>query len=111
MPCLYFWAQPLQQWLFLITVAVVHRAVTHLSKKRTTQPMILVMKKWLTTNKCYLIGAAIGSVGGFCYWKFIGCTSGSCAITSSPINSSLYGAMMGALVSGMFKKEEKKTAS
>jgi hypothetical protein len=69
------------------------------------------MKKWLTTNKHYLIGAAIGSVCGFFYWKFIGCASGSCAITSSPINSSLYGAMMGALVGGMFKKEEKKTAS
>lgn len=106
---LYFLAQPLQQWPYLITVAVAHRAVTHLSKKRTTQPIILAMKKWLTTNKHYLIGAAIGSVCGFCYWKFIGCASGSCAITSSSINSSLYGAMMGALVGGMFKKEAKKT--
>ncbi|MFC4230413.1 DUF6132 family protein [Parasediminibacterium paludis] len=67
------------------------------------------MKKWLTNNKYYFIGAMISSLCGFCYWKFIGCASGTCAITSKPVNSSLYGAMMGALVASMFKKEEKQT--
>lgn len=44
------------------------------------------------------LGILLGSLGGFAYYYFIGCNSGSCAITSSPINSSLYGAMMGGIL-------------
>jgi hypothetical protein len=54
-----------------------------------------------------LIGISLGAVVGFAYWKFIGCASGTCMITSKPLNSSLYGALMGFLVAGMFKKEMK----
>ena len=54
-----------------------------------------------------MVGAVVGGLVGFLYWKFIGCNSGTCKITSSPLNSSLYFAMMGALVFSMFKKEEK----
>ena len=54
----------------------------------------------------------LGAIGGYIYWQQIGCDSGTCAITSKPLNSTLYGAMMGALLLGMFKKEEKtKTAN
>ncbi|MFN3300037.1 MAG: DUF6132 family protein [Sediminibacterium sp.] len=70
------------------------------------------MKKWLNKNKLYLIGSLLGAIGGYIYWQQIGCDSGTCAITSKPLNSTLYGAMMGALMLGMFKKEEKtKTAN
>ena len=62
------------------------------------------MKKWLNNNKLYLIGALLGAIGGYIYWQQIGCDSGTCAITSKPLNSTLYGAMMGALLLGMFKK-------
>ncbi len=65
------------------------------------------MKKWANNNKLYIIGAVVGAIGGFLYWNFVGCASGTCAITSSPINSSLYGAMMGALVLSLFQKEIK----
>ncbi|MBS1558866.1 MAG: hypothetical protein JST69_09065 [Bacteroidetes bacterium] len=54
-----------------------------------------------------IIGVGIGSVAGWLYWKYIGCTSGSCPITSNPLHSSLYGAGMGGLLFGMFKKENK----
>jgi hypothetical protein len=54
-----------------------------------------------------LIGISLGSIVGFTYWKFIGCASGTCMITSKPLNSSLYGALMGYLIAGMFKKETK----
>ena len=47
----------------------------------------------------------IGGIAGFCYWKMVGCESGTCLITSKPLNSSLYGSLMGALIFGMFKKE------
>jgi hypothetical protein len=50
-------------------------------------------------------GALLGAVGGYAYWYYIGCMSGSCAITSSPINSSLYGAVMGGLLLSIFEKE------
>jgi hypothetical protein len=50
----------------------------------------------------YTIGAALGAIGGFLYWKFIGCESGTCAITSKPINSTLYFSLMGAIASGLF---------
>jgi hypothetical protein len=51
-----------------------------------------------------LIGIALGALAGFLYWKFVGCSSGTCMITSKPINSTLYGALMGFLVAGIFKK-------
>jgi hypothetical protein len=52
-----------------------------------------------------LIGIALGALAGFLYWKFVGCSSGTCMITSKPINSSLYGALMGFLVAGIFTKK------
>jgi len=63
------------------------------------------MKKWIITNKLYFIGAIVGSVAGFLYWKFVGCVTGSCPITSSPLNSSLYFGFLGAIVASFFKKE------
>ena len=47
-------------------------------------------------------GIAVGALGGFLYWWFVGCTSGTCPITSSPWMSTLWGALMGYLVSQMF---------
>lgn len=64
-------------------------------------------KALLQSNILYLIGAFIGAISGFLYWKFVGCISGTCSITSSPINSTLYFALMGTLVFGSFKKEKK----
>ncbi|UEG50125.1 DUF6132 family protein [Ferruginibacter lapsinanis] len=65
------------------------------------------MKKWFDKSKLYVIGAAIGAVGGFLYWNFVGCTSGSCAITSNPIRSTLYGALMGSLLLSLLKTSVK----
>ncbi len=44
------------------------------------------------------IGAAIGGLAGFLYYHFVGCASGTCAITSSPYMSTLWGGMMGLFV-------------
>jgi hypothetical protein len=65
------------------------------------------MSTLLHKYKLALIGISIGAIAGFMYWKWIGCASGTCMITSKPLNSSLYGALMGFLVIGMFKKEKK----
>ena len=54
------------------------------------------------------IGIAIGALAGYAYYFYVGCASGTCAITSKPLNSTLYGALMGGLVFNMFVKENKK---
>ena len=54
------------------------------------------------------IGIAIGALAGYAYYFYVGCASGSCAITSKPLNSTLYGALMGGLVFNMLVKETKK---
>ena len=66
------------------------------------------MKKWFNINKLYLIGGVLGAIAGYFYWQQVGCTSGTCMITSKPINSTIYGAVMGALLAGMFKKDNKQ---
>lgn len=55
-----------------------------------------------------LIGVIIGAVAGYLYYLNIGCESGTCAITSKPINSTLYGGLMGGLIFNMFVKIPKK---
>jgi hypothetical protein len=64
--------------------------------------MRLIKNYWLIA-----IGILGGIAGGYLYWQEIGCVSGTCPITSSPVNSSLYGAMMGGLLFSMFRKEKK----
>jgi hypothetical protein len=44
------------------------------------------------------IGVIVGLVAGYLYYQEIGCASGSCAITSKPLNSTLYGGLMGGLL-------------
>ena len=66
------------------------------------------MKNIVIKYKLELIGVVLGSIAGWCYWYFVGCASGTCAITSSPVNSSLYGAMMGGILGSMLKKEKKE---
>ncbi len=61
---------------------------------------LFIKKYWLTT-----IGIIVGAVGGYLYYQFVGCVNGTCAITSKPLNSTLYGALMGGLLFSMFKKE------
>lgn len=62
-----------------------------------------MLKNWLSRNKLYVIGALLGAIGGYWYYASIGCSTGTCPITSRPVNSTLYGSMMGALLMGMFK--------
>lgn len=63
------------------------------------------MKKFLNKNWLYLVGAFVGAIAGYIYYKQVGCSTGTCMITSKPLNSTVYFAVMGALLFGMFKKE------
>ena len=55
-----------------------------------------------------VLGIAVGAIAGYWYYAEIGCVSGTCAITSRPINSTLYGAMVGGLLFNAFVKSPKK---
>ena len=66
------------------------------------------MNIFIRKNLLTIIGIPLGAIAGFLYWKFVGCNTGTCAITSNPINSTLYGSVMGGLVFSMFKKDKKE---
>ncbi len=50
----------------------------------------------------------LGGLGGFLYWKYVGCMSGACPIQSKWYFSSLYGMVIGYLLSGLFIPDKKK---
>jgi hypothetical protein len=66
--------------------------------------MIAFLKKYLLL----FIGIVIGGFGGFLYYYFVGCTSGTCAITSNPINSTIYGMILGGLLADFVRGIKKK---
>ena len=45
-----------------------------------------------------------GALVGLAYYWLVGCSTGTCAITSSPVNSMLYMGLIGWLLSGIFGK-------
>lgn len=66
------------------------------------------MKAFVLKNILGIFGIVIGALAGYLYYQFVGCNSGSCSISSSPINSTLYGAVMGYLLLSLFEKDKKK---
>ena len=44
------------------------------------------------------LGIAVGGLAGFLYYYFIGCNSGTCAITSNPYMSILWGGLLGLIL-------------
>ncbi len=51
---------------------------------------------FLTTR--FLIAIVVGGVLGYAYYRFIGCSSGACPITSNPYTSIFYGMLIGGLI-------------
>lgn len=66
---------------------------------------------FIKKNILAISGVAIGALAGYLYFYYVGCASGSCAITSKPLNSTLYGAMMGFLLFSSFKKDSNNNKS
>ena len=60
--------------------------------------------KIIKNHKLSILGVLFGAIAGYLYYVQVGCANGTCAITSSPVNSTLYGAMMGGLLFSAFKK-------
>ena len=63
--------------------------------------------KFIINHKLTVIGVIAGAICGYLYYHFVGCANGNCDITSKPLNSTLYGAMMGGLLFSSLKKKTK----
>lgn len=44
----------------------------------------------------------LGGLLGFAYYRYVGCASGACPLTSNPYVSTIYGALIGALLVNAF---------
>lgn len=55
-----------------------------------------------------IVPVAVGAIGGYAYYYFIGCVSGTCPITSNPWMSTAYGAGMGFLLIPKKKQDAHK---
>lgn len=75
------------------------------------------MVKFFKNKKLQILFTLLGALGGFLYWRFIGCNSGSCPIRSVWYWSTLWGSAMGFLLGDFVndsmvklksKKEEKQ---
>ena len=64
------------------------------------------MQKSGISNVFTIVGMVLGAAGGYLYYHFVGCASGTCAITSNPWISTLYGSMMGGLLLNTFQKDK-----
>lgn len=64
-----------------------------------------ILKKYRLT----IIGFLVGAVSGYLYYYFVGCSTGTCPITSNPWRMTLYGSLMGMLLFDMFRKEPEKS--
>jgi hypothetical protein len=54
--------------------------------------------EFIKKNKFLIIFTILGLAGGFLYWKFVGCLTGSCPIKSVWYWSTLFGGLIGYLV-------------
>jgi F0F1-type ATP synthase assembly protein I len=55
-----------------------------------------------------ILGVLVGGMGGWLYWKFVGCQSGNCPIRSNLFICLIYGVTLGYFISGVVLKNKKK---
>jgi phage shock protein E len=65
---------------------------------------------FIKKNLFIIIGTILGAIGGYLYYLFVGCESGTCAISSKPVNSTVYWALMGGLLFSIIKRENIKSS-
>lgn len=54
-----------------------------------------------------ILPVALGALAGFLYYNYVGCVTGTCAITGNPWLSTGYGALIGVVFTS-WKPNEKK---
>lgn len=70
------------------------------------------MKETIRKHWLKILLTLMGALGGFLYWKFVGCKSGTCPIKSVWYLTTLWGAVLGYLlgdiIKGLIDKKQKK---
>ncbi|HNF70435.1 MAG TPA: DUF6132 family protein [Chitinophagales bacterium] len=61
------------------------------------------LKPYLST----IFGIAVGMLAGYVWYDYNACSTGTCPITSHPLNAIIYGGVMGGLFFSSFKKKQK----
>jgi hypothetical protein len=61
------------------------------------------MEAFIRKHLYLILFSAAGAIGGFLYWKFIGCQSGTCPIKSVWYLSTLWGLAFGYLTGSLLK--------
>jgi hypothetical protein len=61
----------------------------------------LIIRYWKTA-----LFAIIGAGVGFAYWRFIGCSTGTCPLTANWTSSTLMGGLVGLLAAPALKKNK-----
>ncbi len=61
------------------------------------------MKEFIRKHIIPVLFSVAGSAGGFLYWKFVGCASGTCIIKSVWYLSTLYGLILGWVLGGVLE--------
>ncbi len=75
-----------------------------------------IVKKIKKRKNLYIISFTIlGGIGGFLYWRFVGCHTGTCPIKSVWYYSTLFGLILGYLagdlITGFLLKKSKTESS
>lgn len=69
------------------------------------------LKVIIKNNIFTIVLSVIGMTGGFLYWKFVGCTSGTCPIKSNMSLMTIYGGLIGGLLGNVFQVFNRKKGS
>ncbi len=65
------------------------------------------MKAFLIKHWLKIAGVTVGALGGYLYYYYVGCLSGTCPITSNPYRMMIYGALIGYLLFDMFSPKKR----
>jgi hypothetical protein len=56
------------------------------------------MLEWIKKKRLNIVLLLLGAISGFLYWKFVGCSTGTCPLKSHWYTMTLYGMLMGWLI-------------
>ncbi|MFC2096665.1 DUF6132 family protein [Bacteroidota bacterium] len=66
------------------------------------------MRNFITKHRLGLLLVIPGIIAGFLYWKYVGCTSGTCPITSNWHSTVLFGGLIGFFAGDSIDDIQKK---
>ncbi|MEA4916412.1 DUF6132 family protein [Proteiniphilum sp.] len=65
------------------------------------------MKDFFKRRWVRIAGVLVGTIGGYIYYRYVGCVSGTCPITSNPYTMIVYGAVVGYFLTELFSNIKK----